>query len=71
MESISYEVHVSTDSGIFLLDISELSGGTAENYHDHILTALGNASKDYAKSRKLDSRVILPRCQAPNQLHHV
>jgi len=53
------EVHVSTDSGIFLLDISELSGGTAENYHDHILTALGNASTDFAKSRKLDSQVIL------------
>ena len=46
-------------TGIFLLDISELPGGTAENYHDHIITALRNASTDYAKSRKLDSQVII------------
>ena len=64
------DVHVSTDSGIFL-GISERVGGTAEDYHDDILTALCNASTNYAKSRKLDSQVILQRFQAPHQLHHV
>jgi len=55
-------------TGIFLPD--ELTDGTAENYRDD-LTALGNASTDYAESRKLDSRVIFPRFQGPHQLHHV
>jgi len=64
------DVHVSTDSGIFL-GISERAGGTAEDYHDDILTALCNASTNYAKSRQLDSQVILQRFQAPHQLHHV
>jgi len=48
-----------------------LAGGTAEDYHDDILTALCNASTNYAKSRQLDSQVILQRFQAPHQLHHV